>query len=83
MEEKSIWYVYLLECGDGSFYAGITKNIQKRMKAHKDGRGSKYVRSRGFKTILKTKSFSSKSSALKAEYKLKQLNKEMKLKFFE
>ena len=43
---KKPWFVYILECQDGSFYTGITNNISKRMKVHNKGNGSKYVRSR-------------------------------------
>jgi putative endonuclease len=79
---KENWCVYLLECLDGSFYTGITNNLEKRMKAHKEGKGSKYVRAKGFKQLLLPKSYLTKSEALKAEYKIKQLKKEDKLKFF-
>ncbi len=81
MEEKN-WYVYLLECLDGSYYAGITNNLEKRMTAHERGKGSKYVRAKGFRQVLASKIYFSKSEALKAEYKIKQLPKNEKLKFF-
>jgi len=46
---KKQWYVYILECEDGSFYTGVTNDVDKRMKAHADGkRGSKYVYNKGF-----------------------------------
>lgn len=41
-----MWYLYLLECNDKSIYTGITKNFEKRFKAHTSGRGSKYVAAR-------------------------------------
>jgi putative endonuclease len=81
MQSKE-WCVYLLECCDGSYYVGITKDIEKRMTAHKSGRGSKYVRSRGFSHLKYSKNFLTKSNALKAEYTIKQLSREEKLKFF-
>ena len=81
MQEKT-WCVYLLECLDGSYYIGITNNLEKRMIAHKSGKGSKYVRSRGFSKILASKFCQNKSEALKTEYKIKQLKKEEKLAFF-
>jgi putative endonuclease len=76
------WFVYLLECLDGSYYTGITKDVDKRMNIHKSGKGSKYVRSRGFSRLVSFKEFSSKSLALKQEYKIKQLTKKDKLEFF-
>jgi putative endonuclease len=44
MTEK--WHVYIVECNDGSLYTGITTDIERRIKQHNDGIGSKYTRSR-------------------------------------
>ena len=41
------WSVYILECGDGTFYTGITTDIDKRLKLHLAGKGAKYTRGRG------------------------------------
>ena len=76
------WQVYLIECSDSSFYTGITNNLEKRMNAHKTGKGSKYVKAKGFKQILATKNCSSKSEASKEEYAIKQLPKAEKLSYF-
>ncbi len=78
--EKS-WFVYILECLDGSYYTGITNDLDKRMIAHKKGTGSKYVRAKGFKELISSKKYSSKSEALKVEYKIKKLSKKDKLNF--
>ena len=76
------WYVYLLQCLDGSYYIGITNNLDKRMKSHKSGKGSKYVRAKGFGCLIASKVYKTKSEALKSEYKLKQLSRGEKLEFF-
>jgi putative endonuclease len=81
MTEKT-WSVYLLECLDGSYYTGIARDVEKRMEVHKSGKGSKYVAAKGFSHLISSKNYSSRSEALKAEYKIKQLNKKDKLKFF-
>lgn len=39
-------YMYMLECGDGSFYTGSTRNIEKRLRDHQRGKGARYTRSR-------------------------------------
>lgn len=39
-------YMYMLECGDGSFYTGSTQNIEKRLRDHQRGKGARYTRSR-------------------------------------
>ena len=80
---KKQWYVYILECQDGSFYTGVTNNIDARMKAHAKGKGSKYVYQKGFKRLLQTKSCKNKSEACKYEYVIKQLPKNKKLSWFD
>ena len=76
------WFVYILECQDNSFYTGITNDLDKRMKTHEKGKGSKYVAQKGFKKLLRTKHCKNKSDASKYEYIIKQLPKNKKLNFF-
>jgi len=76
------WHVYLLECKDGSFYTGVTNDLDKRMKTHAQGKGSKYVKAKGFKKLLRSKQCESKSESQKAEYQIKQLQKYDKLDWF-
>ena len=76
------WFVYILECKDGSYYTGTTNNIEKRMKAHVSNLGSKYVRQKGFKHLIATKLCKDRSDACKAEYWIKQLPKNEKLNAF-
>lgn len=77
-----MWHMYLLECNDGSFYTGITNNLKKRMNAHQTGKGSKYVASRGFKKLIASKEYTTKSEALKEEYCVKRLPKNQKKDWF-
>jgi putative endonuclease len=81
--KKQTWFIYILECQDGSYYTGITTNIDKRMKAHLEGKGSKYVFRKGFKKLLHTKPCKDKSQASKFEYQIKQLPRKEKLNWFE
>ena len=39
-------YTYILKCRDNSLYTGWTNDIDKRIKAHNDGKGAKYTKSR-------------------------------------
>ena len=77
------WFVYLLECQDGSFYTGVTNDIDKRMKIHAEGKGSKYVRQKRFKKLLRAKECFSRSDAQKAECQIKKLDKWDKLSWFD
>ncbi len=83
MQKEKPWYVYILECMDGSFYTGIANDINKRMKAHSNGTGSKYVYRKGLKKLLKTKKCINQSDACKSEYYIKQLPKNKKLNWFD
>ena len=80
---KKQWCVYLLECGDGSFYTGVTNDVDSRMNAHAEGKGSKYVYKKGFKQLLRVKSCKDKSDACKCEYEIKKLPRNEKLGWFD
>jgi putative endonuclease len=75
-----MWYVYILECFDGTLYTGITTDLDKRLKTHNNGKGSKYCKTR-LPVVLKA-SFEAKdrSEASKEEYRIKQLTRKEKLK---
>ena len=77
------WFVYLLECQDGSFYTGVTNDINKRMKIHIEGKGSKYVSYKKFKKLLRTKKCFDRSHAQKIEYQIKKSDKQNKLDWFD
>jgi putative endonuclease len=79
--DKPYW-LYLLECRDGSFYAGITLDVEARFAKHQAGRGAAYTRSRPPLCVLARMQFKNKSMALKAEYAIKQLPKSKKVAFF-
>jgi putative endonuclease len=76
------WVVYILECLDGSYYTGVTNDIEKRMKVHSSGKGSKYVKNKGFSHLIATKNCKDKSDACKAEYWIKKLPRNEKLAWF-
>ncbi len=40
------WFLYVLKCKDGSFYTGVTNDVQRRFKMHENGKASKYTRAR-------------------------------------
>jgi putative endonuclease len=77
------WCLYLLECSDGSYYAGITNDLENRIKTHNQGLGAKYTRGRGPVTLLAHKTFPDRSEASKAEAAVKKLPKNQKLGFFQ
>ena len=72
------WYVYMLRCGDGSLYTGITPDVEKRLSQHTAGTGAKYTRGRGPLTLVHTEEFADRAEASRREYAIKQLKKEEK-----
>ena len=72
------WYVYILRCGDGTLYTGITDNVSRRLAAHRSGKGAKYTRGRGPLKLVYQEQVPDKSAALRREYQIKQLPKQEK-----
>ena len=68
------WFLYLLECRDGSLYTGIAVDVAARYAAHASGRGARYTRSHPPQRILLVQPYPDRSSASKAEYAMKQLS---------
>ncbi|MGH8447570.1 MAG: GIY-YIG nuclease family protein [Solimonas sp.] len=74
----SCWFLYLLECADGSFYAGISPDPEARLRQHQDGKGAKYTRARKPLRILAIEAHADRAAASAAEYRLKRLRKPAK-----
>ncbi|HZX96936.1 MAG TPA: GIY-YIG nuclease family protein [Myxococcales bacterium] len=77
------WCVYVIRCGDGTLYAGITNDLEQRIAAHRSGRGARYTRGRGPLTLLHQEPARTRSAALKREYQLKRMRREAKLAFLD
>lgn len=73
------WHLYLIECVDGSFYTGITTDVERRFQDHISGRGARYTRSHKPLCLLASVFVGSRSDALRAEGAIKRLPKEKKL----
>lgn len=73
------WTVYILRCGDGTLYTGITNDMDARLAAHRCGKGAKYTRGRGPLELAYTEVLDTKSLALKREHGIKSLSREQKL----
>ena len=69
------WYVYILRCGDGTLYTGITDNIPRRLAAHRSGKGAKYTRGRGPLELVYQEQVPDKSAALRREIEIKRLRR--------
>jgi predicted GIY-YIG superfamily endonuclease len=76
---EKCWSVYILRCGDGTLYTGITDDVSARLQAHQSGKGAKYTRGRGPLELVYTESCESHSAAAKREWQIKQLKKSEKI----
>ncbi len=73
------WVVYILECGDGTLYTGITDDMERRLRLHAQGKGAKYTRGRGPLTLRYREQCPDHSTALKREAQIKRLARKEKL----
>ena len=69
------WYVYILRCGDGTLYTGITTDVQRRLQMHRSGKGAKYTRGRQPLELVYTQACDDHSKALKREWQIKQMSR--------
>ncbi|MEG2764502.1 MAG: GIY-YIG nuclease family protein [Acidaminococcaceae bacterium] len=68
-------FVYILQCGDGTFYTGYTTDLKQRLAMHMAGKGAKYTRGRSPLTMVYFEEVADKSTALKRECEIKKLSK--------
>ncbi len=79
MTKIGYFYVYILECSDGSYYTGYTNDLEKRVKEHNGTkRGAKYTRGKRPIKVVWSKGYKYKHYAMKAECRIKQLNRRQK-----
>ncbi|MDF2447035.1 MAG: hypothetical protein K0S46_2271 [Moraxellaceae bacterium] len=75
------WFLYVLECSDGSLYTGITVDVRARFDAHAAGRGARYTRARPPVRVVAMVAFPDRSTASKAEHEVKRLPLQRKRAF--
>lgn len=75
---ENTWHLYILRCRDGSLYTGITTDVEKRLEAHRSGKGAKYTRGRGPLELVYREECGTHSDALKREIEIKRLTREQK-----
>ena len=72
------WTVYLVRCGDGSFYTGITTDLVRRVAQHNAGTGAAYTRSRLPVALVYVESAPDRSRALSREHAIRRLSRREK-----
>ncbi|MEK7507866.1 MAG: GIY-YIG nuclease family protein [Patescibacteria group bacterium] len=74
-----MYYVYILQCDDGSLYTGMTNDVERRFSEHKNRTGGHYTSSHKVQKIIYKEQFETKSEALKREVQIKGWRREKKL----
>ena len=74
-----MYHVYLLECADGSIYTGVTTDVARRLKEHKEGKGAHYTKARKAMKILYSEKAKDRSTAQKREAEIKGWKRNRKL----
>ena len=71
-------YTYMLQCKDGTYYIGYTNDLEKRVKAHNEGKGAKYTKGRGPVELVYYEEYEEKSQAMRREWEMKRLSRSQK-----
>ncbi len=75
-----MYFVYILQCVDGSLYTGITTDLDRRIKEHNDSKlGAKYTKVRRPVKLVYSKEFIDRSQASKEESRIKKLSRQQKI----
>jgi putative endonuclease len=75
LSDHFMYYTYIVECCDKTFYTGYTNDLNKRVQTHNKGKGAKYTRHRLPVVLVYSEEFNDRSSAMKREYAIKQLSR--------
>ena len=74
-----MFFCYILECADGTFYTGWTTDLERRVKVHNAGRGAKYTKLRRPVRLVYSENLPSRAAAQKRELAIKRLTRSKKL----
>lgn len=74
-----VWWLYVLRCGDGTLYVGITTDVERRLAQHRAGKGAKYTRGRSPLEVVHRECIGPKGDALRRERAVKRLSRGAKL----
>lgn len=76
--EGAVWSLYILECCDGSFYTGVTNDVERRLRKHQEGTASRYTRTRRPIVLVYLEECGTRSQSLARECAVKSLSRRRK-----
>ena len=71
-------YTYMLKCKDNTYYTGYTTDLEKRLKAHNEGKGAKYTKGRGPVELIYFEEYEDKHTAMHREWEIKRMSRNLK-----
>ena len=72
-------FTYIVECSDHTLYTGWTNDLEKRIRAHYEGKGAKYTKSRRPVKLVYFETFATREEAMSREYRIKRMSRQEKL----
>ncbi len=75
----SNWQVYIIHCSDGSYYTGISTDVQRRFEQHRSGKGARYFYGRTPLEVVYSERCENRSSALRREAEIKSFSRKQKM----
>lgn len=73
-----VWFCYVVECADGTLYAGITTELARRLALHNRGLASRYTRGRGPVRLVHAERYPDRAAASRREREIKSLSRRSK-----
>ena len=77
-KKREKWFVYIVECGDGSYYTGMTLDVERRVEQHRTGKGAAYTKMKGVRGLVYTEKMKDRVTAMKRELAIKGMPREKK-----
>ncbi len=74
-----MYFLYIIQCEDGSLYTGITTNVERRFKEHQNKTGAHYTSAKKVVKVVYTEEHLNRSTASKREAEIKKWTREKKL----
>ena len=81
MDKKAKHLFYVLECNDGSYYAGYTNDLERRVRVHNEGKGAKYTRAKRLSVVFIMKAMKQNVKRCRRNIRFKQLKRDAKERY--
>ncbi len=80
IKREGRFYVYIVQCRDGTYYTGYTNDLENRIASHNNGNGAKYLKGKLPVKLVYSKEYHYYKNALRSERRIKKLTRKQKEK---